>query len=123
MEFSISATSRAPRGNEKNGVEYYFISTAEFKNRISNNEFVEYEEVYPGCFYGTLRAEVERITSAGSNVVFDVDVKGKREENATPGVQKRNPGGSTCDFLGELKGSPAGEFLGSPKVFCFIFLG
>lgn len=76
MEFSISATSRAPRGNEKNGVEYYFISTAEFKNRISNNEFVEYEEVYPGCFYGTLRAEVERITSAGSNVVFDVDVKG-----------------------------------------------
>ena len=64
MEFSISATSRAPRGNEKNGVEYYFISTAEFKNRISNNEFVEYEEVYPGCFYGTLRAEVERITSA-----------------------------------------------------------
>jgi len=76
MEFSISATSRAPRGNEQHGHEYYFISTEEFKERISKGEFVEYEEVYSGCFYGTLRNEVERITSSGRNVIFDVDVKG-----------------------------------------------
>lgn len=76
MEFSISATSRAPRGNEQYGHEYYFISTEEFKERISKGEFVEYEEVYSGCFYGTLHNEVERITSSGRNVIFDVDVKG-----------------------------------------------
>ena len=76
MVFSVSATSRAPRGQEKNGVEYYFLSVEEFKQRIDNGEFLEHEEVYPGCFYGTLKKTVEDITSAGNNVVFDVDVKG-----------------------------------------------
>ncbi len=76
LEFSISATSRAPRGNEADGEAYYFISVDEFRQRIANQEFVEYEEVYPGCFYGTLRTEVERITASGRHVVFDVDVKG-----------------------------------------------
>lgn len=76
LEFSISATSRAPRGNEKNGVDYYFISPSEFIKRADNNEFVEWEEVYKGTCYGTLKSEVERITSAGKNVIFDVDVVG-----------------------------------------------
>lgn len=76
MVFSVSATSRAPRGQEKNGVEYYFLSVEEFRQRIDNGEFLEHEEVYPGCFYGTLKKTVEDITSAGNNVVFDVDVKG-----------------------------------------------
>ena len=76
MEFSVSATSRVPRGTEQHGVDYYYLSAEEFRNRIDNNEFLEHEEVYPGCFYGTLRSEVERITSAGKNIVFDVDVVG-----------------------------------------------
>lgn len=76
LEFSISATSRAPRGNETHGVEYYFLSPEEFRQRIDNHEFLEYEEVYPNCYYGTLRSEVERITSSGKNIVFDVDVVG-----------------------------------------------
>ena len=76
MEFSISATSRAPRGTEKNGVEYYFLSPDDFRQRIDNKEFLEYEEVYPDCYYGTLRSEVERITEQGKNIVFDVDVVG-----------------------------------------------
>ena len=76
LEFSISATSRPPRGDEKNGVEYYFITPDEFRKKIANDEFLEYEEVYQNCFYGTLKSEVERITSQGSHVVFDVDVIG-----------------------------------------------
>ncbi len=76
LEFSISATSRAPRGVEKDGVDYYFLSPEEFKSRISTGCFVEFEEVYENCFYGTLKSEVERITSAGKNIVFDVDVVG-----------------------------------------------
>lgn len=76
MEFSISATSRAPRGVEKHGVDYYYLSPEEFKQKIDNQEFLEYEEVYTNCFYGTLRSEVERITSKGKNIVFDVDVVG-----------------------------------------------
>lgn len=76
MEFSISAASRAPRGKEKNGVEYYFISADEFRTRIANGDFVEYEEVYEGNFYGTLKAEVQRIWDAGHPIIFDVDVKG-----------------------------------------------
>ena len=59
FSFSISATSRAPRGTEKNGVEYWFLSKEQFQDKINNNEFVEYEEVYPGCFYGTLKSEVD----------------------------------------------------------------
>ena len=76
LSFSISATSRAPRGSEQNGVEYYFISPEEFKSRIANDEFLEYEEVYAGKFYGTLKSEVERILNSGKNVIFDVDVVG-----------------------------------------------
>lgn len=76
LSFSISATSRAPRGTEKNGVEYYFISPEEFRQRIANGEFLEYEEVYAGKYYGTLKSEVERILNSGRNVIFDVDVVG-----------------------------------------------
>lgn len=76
LQFSISATSRKPRGEEQHGIHYYFLSEEEFRSRISNNEFVEYEEVYPGRFYGTLRSEVARICGEGHNVVLDIDVKG-----------------------------------------------
>lgn len=76
LAFSISATSRLPRGTEKHGVEYFFLSPEEFRQRISNDEFLEYEEVYPNRFYGTLKAEVEKQLAAGQNVVFDVDVVG-----------------------------------------------
>lgn len=76
LAFSISATSRAPRGTEQHGVEYYFLSPEEFKQRIANNEFLEYEEVYENRFYGTLKAPIEKQLSDGYNVVFDVDVVG-----------------------------------------------
>ncbi|MDD2314252.1 MAG: guanylate kinase [Proteiniphilum sp.] len=76
LRFSISATSRLPRGDEKNGVEYFFLTPAEFRKRIANNEFLEYEEVYTDKFYGTLKSEVDRILEKGSNVVFDVDCIG-----------------------------------------------
>ena len=76
LAFSISCTSRAPRGTEQNGVEYFFITPEEFRQRIENEEFLEYEEVYQDRFYGTLKAQVERQLEAGQNVVFDVDVKG-----------------------------------------------
>lgn len=76
LEFSISATSRAPRGQEKHGKEYYFFSADEFRRRIAADEFLEWEEVYPGCFYGTLKSELHRIWEKGNTVVFDVDVVG-----------------------------------------------
>lgn len=76
MEFSISATTRAPRGEEKHGVDYYFLSPEEFRNKIKAGELLEWEEVYKDKYYGTLKSEVERITNKGSNVVFDVDVIG-----------------------------------------------
>lgn len=76
MEFSISATSRAPRGTEQNGREYHFVSPDEFRRLISEDSFVEYEEVYKDHFYGTLKSEVERIWAAGHVIIFDVDVKG-----------------------------------------------
>ncbi len=76
MEFSVSATSRAPRGVEKHAVDYYFLKPEEFRQKISNQEFLEFEEVYPDCYYGTLRSEIERITSQEKNIVFDVDVVG-----------------------------------------------
>lgn len=76
LAFSISATSRAPRGTEQHGVEYYFLSPEEFKQRIANNEFLEYEEVYENRFYGTLKAPIEKQLKEGYNVVFDVDVVG-----------------------------------------------
>ncbi|MBD5190483.1 MAG: guanylate kinase [Bacteroidales bacterium] len=74
--FSISATSRKPRGEEKDGVDYYFLSNEEFKEKVSLGEFVEWEEVYAGTCYGTLESEVKRITSAGNNLIMDIDVKG-----------------------------------------------
>ena len=76
MEFSVSATSRVPRGTEKHGVDYYYLTPEEFRQKIDNQEFLEYEEVYSNCYYGTLRSEVERITGKGKNIVFDVDVIG-----------------------------------------------
>lgn len=76
LAFSISATSRAPRGAEKHGVDYYFLSADEFRSRIQNNEFLEWEEVYPGTFYGTLKSEIDRISALGKNILFDVDVVG-----------------------------------------------
>ena len=76
LEFSISATSRAPRGQERHGVEYYFFSADEFRKMIAEDKFVEYEEVYSGSFYGTLRSEVERIWAKGHAIVFDIDVQG-----------------------------------------------
>ncbi len=76
LEFSVSATSRAPRGQEKDGVEYYFFSADDFRKMIAEDKFVEYEEVYPGSFYGTLRSEVERIWAKGHTIVFDIDVQG-----------------------------------------------
>lgn len=76
LEFSVSATSRAPRGEEKEGVDYYYISADEFRRRVAEGLFVEHEEVYEDVFYGTLKSEVERIWANGHTIVFDVDVKG-----------------------------------------------
>ncbi|MDY0780652.1 guanylate kinase [Tenacibaculum sp. IB213877] len=76
LEFSISATSREPRGEEKDGIDYYFISAKEFIQKIKNDEFLEWEEVYRDNFYGTLKTEVERIWAKGKHVIFDIDVAG-----------------------------------------------
>jgi guanylate kinase len=76
LEFSISATTRQSRGNETNGKDYYFISQEEFLHRIAKKQFVEFEEVYTGTFYGTLRTEIERIWQKGKTVIFDIDVEG-----------------------------------------------
>jgi len=88
LEFSISATTRAARGDEKDGCDYYFITKEDFLHRIAKKQFVEFEEVYTGTFYGTLRTEIERIWKKGKTVIFDIDVEGglhlkrKYEENA-----------------------------------------
>src|ERR1700754_2446124 len=76
LEFSISATTRAQRGDEIHGRDYYFINKEDFLHRIANKEFVEFEEVYTGTFYGTLRSEIERIWDKGKHVIFDIDVEG-----------------------------------------------
>ena len=76
LAFSVSATSRPPRGEERNGEDYYFLSVEEFKKHIEADDFLEYEEVYEGRFYGTLKSQVDEKMAAGMNVVFDVDVKG-----------------------------------------------
>ncbi|WP_295711603.1 guanylate kinase [Mucilaginibacter sp.] len=76
LEFSISATTRQARGDEEDGKDYYFISLAEFTHRIAKKQFVEFEEVYTGTFYGTLRTEIERIWAKGKTVIFDIDVEG-----------------------------------------------
>ena len=76
FEFSISATSRQPRGQEQDGVDYYFLTNDEFRSRVERDEFVEWEEVYAGTCYGTLKSEMERIWNKGNVIVFDVDVMG-----------------------------------------------
>jgi len=76
LEFSISATSRPPRGVESHGNDYHFMSVSDFKQHIRNEDFVEWEEVYPDMFYGTLKSEVEEIRNSGKNVIFDIDVSG-----------------------------------------------
>lgn len=76
LHFSISATSRAPRGTEQNGVEYFFLTPEEFRQKIADDAFVEYEEVYPDKFYGTLKSQVDKQLAEGENIVFDVDVHG-----------------------------------------------
>ena len=76
IEFSVSATNRAPRGREENGVDYYFLSSEEFKSKINSKAFLEWEEVYPDRYYGTLNSEVDRIWANGKQVVFDIDVEG-----------------------------------------------
>lgn len=76
LGFSVSATSRSPRGGETDGTDYYFITADKFRKHIAEDAFIEYEEVYDNTYYGTLRSEVERINSAGKSVAFDVDVKG-----------------------------------------------
>jgi guanylate kinase len=76
LSFSVSATTRQIRGIEKDGIDYFFLTPAEFMKRIENNEFVEWEEVYKNIFYGTLKSEIERIWTNGQHVIFDVDVKG-----------------------------------------------
>ena len=85
MHFSISCTSRPPRGQEQNGVEYFFLTPEEFRDKIARNEFVEYEEVYTDRYYGTLKAQVDRQLAAGENVVFDVDVHGAMNIKAAYG--------------------------------------
>jgi guanylate kinase len=76
LEFSVSATSRQARGVEKHGVDYYYLSAEEFRERIDNKEFIEHEEVYKDLYYGTLRSEINRISEKGNNIIFDVDVVG-----------------------------------------------
>lgn len=76
FEFSISATSRQPRGEERNGVDYFFLTQEEFRQKVTENAFVEWEEVYNGTCYGTLRSEMERIWAKGNVIIFDVDVMG-----------------------------------------------
>lgn len=76
LSFSVSATTRAPRGTEQNGKDYYFLPKVEFEKRIANNEFAEFEEVYAGTYYGTLHNEIQRIWKEGRHVIFDVDVIG-----------------------------------------------
>ncbi len=78
LAFSVSATSRPPRGSERDGADYFFLTPAEFRRKIAGGEFLEYAEVYPGCFYGTLKAQAESLLARGRNVVFDVDVLGAR---------------------------------------------
>ena len=76
LEFSVSATNRAPREGEKDGVHYHFMSTPEFKLAVADNRFIEWEEVYPGRYYGTLKDEVRKAVDAGKNIILDIDVKG-----------------------------------------------
>lgn len=76
MDFSVSATNRNPRPGEENGVHYHFLSTEEFRNAVESGQFIEWEEVYPGRYYGTLRSEIDRMLRKGRNVILDIDVRG-----------------------------------------------
>lgn len=87
LDFSISATTRPPRGAEQHGIEYYFLNEAEFRSKIADNAFIEFEEVYQGRFYGTLRSEIERIWAEGRHVIFDVDVLGGKNLKSLYGTQ------------------------------------
>ena len=87
LGFAVSATTRQPRGDEQHGVNYYFLSEDEFRDRIAEGGFVEFEEVYPGRFYGTLRSEIDRITSQGHNIILDLDVNGALRVKQTYGRQ------------------------------------
>jgi guanylate kinase len=93
LSFSISATTRSPRGSEKNGVEYYFLSVEDFQHKISDNQFIEWEMVYEGKYYGTLKAELERIWNEGKVPVLDIDVKGAIH------VQQQLPGDCLSLFV------------------------
>lgn len=93
LRFSVSATSRVQRLNEENGKDYYFLSSDDFKQKIESGEFLEWEEVYQGVFYGTLKTEVERITSEGLHVIFDVDVVGGLN------IKKQFPDNSISIFI------------------------
>ncbi len=115
FEFSISATSRAPRGTERDGVDYYFLSPGEFRDRVAAGDFVEWEEVYAGTCYGTLRSEVERIWAKGHVILFDVDVMG--------GINlKRIFGDEACSIfiqppsIGELRRRLEGRGTDAPEV-------
>ena len=88
LAFSISCTSRPPRGKERDGVEYFFLTPEEFRRRIAADEFLEYEEVYKDRFYGTLKSQVEKQSSDGGNVVFDVDVKGGCNIKQPPSIEE-----------------------------------
>lgn len=114
FEFSISATSRKPRGEERDGVDYYFLSSEEFKRRVQEDAFVEWEEVYAGTKYGTLRSELERIWAEGHTILFDVDVKG--------GVRLKNIFGSDAlsifvmpPSIEELRNRLVGRATDSPE--------
>lgn len=93
LAFSVSATTRPPRPGERHGVDYYFLSNREFLDRVAEGAFVEYEEVYPGRFYGTLHTEVERIWRGGQAVVFDIEVKGAAN------IKRQYPADSLAVFV------------------------
>lgn len=114
LAFSVSATSRPPRGNEQHGKDYYFLSPNEFKEKISQNAFAEYEEVYPGMFYGTLKSEIERIWTSGKHVLFDIDVVGglnikKLYPNNTLSIFVRTPNMEALETRLRLRGTDSDE--------------
>ena len=114
LAFSVSATSRPPRGNEQHGKDYHFLSTAAFKEKISQGAFAEYEEVYPGMFYGTLKSEIERIWASGKHVLFDIDVVGglnikKLYPENTLSVFVRTPSMEALEARLRLRGTDSNE--------------
>lgn len=114
MRFSVSATTRPPRGQEQDGVEYYFLTEEDFRARITAGDFLEYEEVYPGRFYGTLRSEVDRMMDQGVNPILDIDVAGALR------VKKIYGDRALCLFIlppstGELRRRLEGRATDSPE--------